>query len=169
MISSTDVLDILSALEGAGLSVWLDGGWGVDALLREQTRPHDDLDLVVRLEHTDAAIAVLTRIGFRLDVDARPTRFVVADECDRRIDFHPVVFDEDGSASQIGAGAGDGDAVYPVDGFRGMGKVAGRNVTCLTPELLVRQHQGYKPEVKDRHNVRLLCERFNIPLPPAYR
>ena len=104
MISGTDVLDILSTLEGAGLSVWLDGGWGVDALLREQTRPHDDLDLVVRLEDADGAISVLATIGFSPDVDARPTRFVVGDEGDRRIDFHPVVFDEDGSARQIGAG-----------------------------------------------------------------
>jgi lincosamide nucleotidyltransferase A/C/D/E len=32
---------------GAGLVVWLDGGWGVDALLGYRSRPHQDLDLVI--------------------------------------------------------------------------------------------------------------------------
>src|SRR5258708_7387144 len=27
--------------------VWIDGGWGVDALLGHQTRKHDDLDVAV--------------------------------------------------------------------------------------------------------------------------
>lgn len=29
------------------MRVWLDGGWGVDALLGRQTRPHDDMDIVI--------------------------------------------------------------------------------------------------------------------------
>jgi lincosamide nucleotidyltransferase A/C/D/E len=41
-------------------------------------------------------------------------------------------------------------------------------VACLTPQLLVLHHQGYEPLDKDRHNVRALCERFDIPLPVAY-
>jgi len=169
MISATDVLGILNALEGAALSVWLDGGWGVDALLGEQTRLHDDLDLVVQLEDSNGAVEALAAIGFRLDVDARPTRFVVGDVTDRRIDFHPVVFAEDGSARQIGAGARGGDAVYPVDGFGGIGEIAGCKVPCLTAELLVAHHQGYEPQAKDRHNVELLCARFSIPLPRTYQ
>lgn len=39
-----DVLTLLSALDGLGVHYWLDGGWGVDCLLGEQTRPHSDLD-----------------------------------------------------------------------------------------------------------------------------
>jgi len=37
------VLEILTALHGT--DVWIGGGWGVDALVGEQTRPHGDLDL----------------------------------------------------------------------------------------------------------------------------
>src|SRR5438874_13778156 len=44
------VLDLLSHLENRGIPVWLDGGWAIDALLGEQTRQQDDLDLVSRLE-----------------------------------------------------------------------------------------------------------------------
>ena len=34
-----------------GITVWVDGGWGVDALLGRQTRPHSDLDIALR--HSD--------------------------------------------------------------------------------------------------------------------
>ena len=45
-----EALAILTALADSGCRAWVHGGWGVDALLREQTRPHDDLDLVVEVE-----------------------------------------------------------------------------------------------------------------------
>ena len=42
-----DVVEILSDLRAAGCRVWVAGGWGVDALVGRQTRPHRDLDLAV--------------------------------------------------------------------------------------------------------------------------
>ena len=39
------LLAVVGLLEADGIDVWLDGGWGVDALLGQQTREHDDLDL----------------------------------------------------------------------------------------------------------------------------
>ena len=36
MIEAQDVVGILEAVEMAGLAIWLDGGWGVDALLGER-------------------------------------------------------------------------------------------------------------------------------------
>jgi lincosamide nucleotidyltransferase A/C/D/E len=39
-IDAADASRIVGQLEAAGLVVWLDGGWGVDALLGRQTRPH---------------------------------------------------------------------------------------------------------------------------------
>src|SRR4051794_3463078 len=41
-MSAEEVVAIVARLQGAALAVWLDGGWGVDALVRRQTRPHDD-------------------------------------------------------------------------------------------------------------------------------
>ncbi len=43
------VTALCRAFETAGLAFWIDGGWGVDALLGRQTRPHSDLDLAVHL------------------------------------------------------------------------------------------------------------------------
>jgi lincosamide nucleotidyltransferase A/C/D/E len=169
MMWAEDVLGVLDALDGAGIRFWLDGGWGVDALLGEQTRDHSDLDGVVALDDSEAAISALSALGYTLDEDHRPTRFVLSASSNRKIDFHPVVFTENGDAVQKGAMPGGGDARYPAAGFAGHGSVAGRSVGCLTPALLVLHHTGYPPQDKDRHNVRLLCERFGIELPPAYR
>ncbi len=47
MMPSGEVIRIVGLLERQGLSVWLDGGWGVDALAGRQTRPHDDLDVAI--------------------------------------------------------------------------------------------------------------------------
>ena len=168
MMTAADVVAILARLESAKIPYWLDGGWGVDALLGEQTREHDDLDVVVRLNDADRLISVLGDESFAVSIDERPTRLVLAHEDGRRIDCHPVVFDVDGSARQIGAGANGGDAPYPAWGFAGEGMIDGRGVPCLTAKLLVLHHTGYEPQAKDRHNVRLLCERFGIDVPPGY-
>ena len=34
-----EVTDFYRAMEHSGITVWIDGGWGVDALLGKQTRP----------------------------------------------------------------------------------------------------------------------------------
>ena len=44
LMTSIDVIDCYTTLENLGIEIWVDGGWGVDALLGEQTRPHKDLD-----------------------------------------------------------------------------------------------------------------------------
>lgn len=49
----TDVLEIVTSLEQAGIDVWLDGGWATDALVRKQTRKHEDPDLVVDLNKVE--------------------------------------------------------------------------------------------------------------------
>ena len=46
-MTSADVIDIYSTLGRLGIQIWIDGGWGVDALLHRQTRPHKDLDIVL--------------------------------------------------------------------------------------------------------------------------
>ena len=60
------MLGVLGRLQAAGVPAWLDGGWCVDALLGEQTRRHDDLDLVAPLdgvERLGAALAPLLAVG----------------------------------------------------------------------------------------------------------
>ena len=60
-MSAEDVLAVLGALEAAGIPAWIGGGWGIDALVGEQTRRHDDLDLAFRAEDEARLPAVLRR------------------------------------------------------------------------------------------------------------
>ncbi|MFL5939492.1 MAG: nucleotidyltransferase domain-containing protein, partial [Gaiellaceae bacterium] len=90
-MNEDDVLDVLRRLDAAGLAWWIDGGWGVDALLGEETRPHDDLDLIVRREDLDRARALLPEF-VRVEDDWWPARYVLRDASGRQIDFHPVTF-----------------------------------------------------------------------------
>ena len=39
------LLVVLDAVRSVGCSFWLEGGWGVDALVGHQTRPHRDVGL----------------------------------------------------------------------------------------------------------------------------
>ena len=45
MVSSS-LVGLLQLLESNAILVWLDGGWGVDALLQTQTRAHKDVDIM---------------------------------------------------------------------------------------------------------------------------
>ena len=59
MMTAEDVLMVRDTLAAAGVPVWIDGGWGVDALVGTQSRDHDDLDLVLDGEHVERAIGPL--------------------------------------------------------------------------------------------------------------
>lgn len=166
MMRAKDVLEVLTCLEVASIVVWLDGGWGVDALLGAQTRPHDDLDIVLAIAQLDAAQNALRDLGFVLAVDELPTRCVLRDAEDRRIDIHPVIVDREGGGIQRQP---DGSSFrYPPEGLAGSGTIAGRIVRCLTPELQLCCHLAYEPDDDDCHDMRLLCERFDLSLPNVF-
>lgn len=133
------VIQVLDRLDAAGLTVWLDGGWGVDALVGEQTRPHEDLDLAIARHDCTRAEETLARLGFRHAPELEPglpARRVLRAADGRRVDLHPLVFDIEGNGWQADGGWG----LYPADGLRGRGEIAGRPVRCTTPELQLR-HQ----------------------------
>jgi len=167
MMSRNDVLEVLEHLAGHDIDVWLDGGWGIDALVARQTRPHGDLDLVVAQGDLPRAEAALAGAGFKRVPDVTPglpARLALSATGERRVDLHPVLFDDYGNGWQpLGAGAWGG---YPADGLAGSGAIAGRDVCCLTPELQLRHHLGYQLAESDRHDLRLLAQHFGIALPP---
>jgi lincosamide nucleotidyltransferase A/C/D/E len=162
-MDARSLLEVVELLEGAGIGVWLDGGWGVDALLERQTREHDDLDLVAELRHSDRIIELLGELGYELVDGAPPVSFVLVDRIGRQVDAHPVKFGADGGGVyELREG---GTWVYPAEGFAGTGSVAGRAVRCLTPEVQVLVHAGYELTAKDYRELYLLRERFGVALP----
>jgi lincosamide nucleotidyltransferase A/C/D/E len=164
--SAANVLAVLDRLEGAGIDVWIDGGWGIDALVGEQTREHDDVDLVVPLASVGEACGVLAELGFNLTLDWLPTRCQLRDGEGRAVDLHPVAFARDGSAVQ--AARDGGSYEYPAQGFTGRGAIAGRAVRCLSAEVQVRHHTGYRPTDVDRRDMQLLRNRLGVELPGLY-
>jgi lincosamide nucleotidyltransferase A/C/D/E len=162
-----EVVRLLELLDAAGIAVWLDGGWGVDALLERQTREHDDLDLVAELADAGRLTQLFERAGYELVAGGAPKSFVLVDQDGRQVDVHPVVMDEarGGGVYLMDDGR---EWVYPVAGFAGRGRVAGRDVLCLSPEVQVLVHDGYELTEKDFRELYLLHERFGVDLPPEY-
>ena len=163
-------MEILDRLAASGLDLWVDGGWGIDALLGEQTRAHDDLDLVIARADCRIAQDALEPLGFAhatAITPGLPARLAMRDASDRRVDFHPVIFDDHGNGWQELPDGGWGR--YSAEGLRGLGTIAQRRVRCLTADLQVRHHLGYEPDAEDRHDMNRLAERFGLELPPAYR
>ena len=165
---SSRLLELLDVLAAAGVPVWLDGGWGVDALLGSQSREHDDADLVVRLADLHRLQQALQPYGFSVAEDHLPTRLVLRSDLGEQVDLHPVTFDAAGDGWQAGAAPDGRDARYPADQFT-TGTVDGRRVPCLGPEVQLAHHSGYEPRPHDVADVRRLAARYGLPLPPRYR
>ena len=159
-MSADDVLFVLELLRRAEADVWIGGGWGIDALIDEQTRDHRDLDLMHRRDQEDTVMAALAEAGFVETLDRRPIRFVVTAQDGREIDLHPLVFTDDGSATQASPEP-ERPFTYPSSCFV-TGAIKGRPVPCLSAEQQVYFHQGYEPTDRDRHDMAQLRRVFEI-------
>ncbi|KAB8188957.1 aminoglycoside nucleotidyltransferase [Nonomuraea phyllanthi] len=163
-----DVLEFLALMERTGVRVWVDGGWAVDACLGSQTRAHADLDIAVQEHDVPAATAALRGRGYRPvpRPDTSAWNFVLGDDGGRQIDFHVIVFDENGDGV---LGPPENGHRYPAGSLTGAGRIGERQVNCVTPEWLVRFHTGYAVDADDWADVSALCERFAIPVPEDYQ
>lgn len=150
-VDKDDVFAVLDALSAAGIRYWIAGGWGVDALLGRQTRPHRDLDLAV--DAGAEALTALAKLGYLIETDQRPVRVEAAAVGDRWVDLHPINLGADGAGWQ--ADFDGGRFTYPVECFV-TGTIAGRDVPCLSAEQQIIFHSGYEPRAVDRHDIALL-------------
>lgn len=160
MMSAADVLSVLSVVREAGAEVVIAGGWGVDALLGEETRSHQDLDLLHRCEQEPALVAALTAAGCTQTLDRRPARFVLSHPSGMEIDLHPLRFAPDGSATQSSLDPGE-PFHYPAECFVG-GTIGGTRVRCISAERQAEFHQGYDPREADLHDMGLLRAEFGV-------
>lgn len=150
MVSASDVVELVSLLEQHGIEVWLNGGWGVDALLGRQTREHDDLDITISAADRTAYTAAMEASGFRTyRVDN---------------DFNWVLITETGVPVHGPAGL-----PFEVGSLEGRGTIAGKSVRCETAEFQVRGHTTYTPDETDYRDVLALCHAFDIEIPPVFK
>lgn len=155
MMTTTDVVHVLDSLDAADVRAWVEGGWGVDALVGHQTCPHDDVDLAIDSANGgfDRAMAGLLAIGFVVTLDDLPVRLVVEAIDGRCVDLHPLRFAADGSGLQSGH---ERDYPYPAAGFT-VGRIADRDVPCLTAALQIDFHSHYEPRDVDHHDLAQLA------------
>ena len=178
-----EAVALYTLLVGRSVRVWVDGGWGVDALLGEQTRPHKDFDTLVAHEDLGVLADVLAHSGFTLKEiwgenrwvahpvqlpvigraarggSAVATAFVVWDGAGHELDVHALTFDGRG----YGIPAWHTVVSYPPDALAGQGVIAGMPVRCLSAQMQMATHTGYALQAKDLQDLRLLHERFGVP------
>jgi lincosamide nucleotidyltransferase A/C/D/E len=167
-MTAAALVKLLHLFESASIQVWLDGGWGVDALLQTQTRPHKDVDLVLPVADVPKLAELLAVKGFDVREGKPPHSFVLANGAGLEIDVHAVTFD--GAGNGVYRMQSGEDWVYTAEGFSGCGLVGGVTVRCLSPAAQVLGHaHGYVPVEQDFRDMELLAERFGVELPPRLR
>lgn len=168
VMEARDVLDILTMFEHAGIDVWVEGGWGIDALLGAQNRDHGDLDLVIDVNREQQARDLLAQHGFVVIFEDPPGRASFRDGRRRELDLSITAADRYGDRWNTNRRAGRGEPDYAFDAFT-YGWIAGRKVACLGPETQVFHHLGYEVEDVDTFDLELLRERFEVTIPEALR
>ncbi len=166
-MNAVDVVGLYAELENLGITIWIDGGWGVDALLGEETRPHKDLDIAIQQKDVSKLRQSLQVRGFneiKLK-EAKPWNFVLGDESGREIDVHVIVINAAGNGVY---GPAENGETYPAASLTGTGSINGRSVRCISPEWAVKFHSGYELRDKDFRDVSALCKKFGIELPEAF-
>jgi lincosamide nucleotidyltransferase A/C/D/E len=164
VVRSDQVLGVLDLLMTSAVTVWVDGGWGVDALIGYQTRDHRDLDLVIDANGLGAATRLLQEEGFEVVRDWLPTAVALAHRDGREVDLHPVELTGDGGGDQVQR---DGVSRWHYDSSV-MGRIGGRAVPCCSLSSQVGSHLGYEPDGDDFADMRALAQRFGLALPPPY-
>ncbi len=166
--TAENVKDIFTNMEQKGIQLWLDGGWGVDALLGRQTRPHGDIDIVIEKKDVATVVEYLKNKGYWqiLRSDTTPQNFLMGNSEAQFVDFHVIALDENGNGVY---GPQEDGVLYTAEALSGVGVVGGKTVKCISPEWVVRFHSGYVLREKDHHDVLAICEKFAIQVPEQYK
>lgn len=167
MVTAEDALYLYQTLTAHGIQLWLTGGWGIDALLGEQTRPHKDMDILLRLEDIPRMCALLEADGFQLHelwsenrwvTDAQEketaTAFVLQDDSGRQVDAHALCLDQQGNG--IPAWEDDEGRVFKPQDLAGEGMIAGISVPCISAEMQFACHTGYTLPDYQQHDLERL-------------
>lgn len=172
-MQAEDVLKLYKLFEENGIEVWIDGGWGIDALLGKQTRPHNDLDIAIDDKDKPRLRKLLEERGYKQSLpsddgkdvprdDRSDWNFVLRDE-EREVDVHTFSFDDKGNNVY--------GTAYPKESLTGKGTINGTTVKCIPPEWVVKFHAEarYEPKEKDIKDIQAICDKSGLKLPENYK
>jgi lincosamide nucleotidyltransferase A/C/D/E len=162
MLSANDAAGLCRLLSGADIRFWVMGGWGIDALLRRETRPHKDLDILVLLDDLPVLWRVLTQQEFALahvweesrplpsEAGDSPSAFVAADAHGRMVDVHVVSVGPDDKIVQYS------DPAWPLPALvTARGVIDGYAVPCVSLAAQRAMHTGYALPETHRQDIEL--------------
>lgn len=148
-----DLITVINILENAGITYWIDGGWGIDILAGKQTRDHRDIDINFDSQHTEKLLNILYEYGYEVDTDWKPVRIELYSELYGYLDIHPFVLNEDGTSKQANLDGG----WYQFDkGIFGSAVYEGKTIPCISVKGQRLFHSGYELRDKDRHDILIL-------------
>jgi lincosamide nucleotidyltransferase A/C/D/E len=167
VIRASDVVDLHRRLTERGIDWCIVGGWGVDALVGEQTRPHKDLDVLLSLAAMNEALSTLAEQGFHLAYAweesqplvcgdplvgmPAPSAFVLDHRDGRQVDVH--VYDvREGRVSALW----DTDRTLQPADLAAAGTIDAVEVRCMSAAMQLVCHQGYQLPAAQVEDVRLL-------------
>lgn len=161
-MSAVKVIELYQLFEDNGVEIWVDGGWGVDALLEKQTRDHADLDIALDHTHEAKMREILDRQGYKVvqTNDKTEWNYVLGDG-QNEIDVHVFGFDEAGNNTY--------GTKYPRGSLTGSGKINGIEVRCISPKWMVQFKSHPNQDEVDRFDQDRLCKKFDLPAPPIYK
>ena len=168
-MAASDVLELLDWIQAHNIEVWLNGGWGIDALLGHQTREHDDLDLTISATDSQAYADAMAKLGFTTSRIDNDFNWVLVDERERVVDVHLVDFGETMVTDKGVWIYGPRGLPFEVGSLQGSGDISGKRVKCETAEFQVRGHTRYQPDEQDYQDVLALCKAFSIQMPDLLR
>lgn len=173
MVNEEDVLHLYHLLLQNGIQIWLTGGWGIDALLGEHTRPHKDLDALLQLDDMLPMRQILKQDGYHLKElwsentwvkdrhgNRMATAFVLQDGAGREFDAHALQFDDAGNG--IPTWKNSPGFFFRKADLAGRGTIAGIPVRCISPAMQARCHTGYDLPVQQLEDLKLLRVKYNV-------
>lgn len=150
------VIRIYNLLKSHNINVVIDGGWGIDALLGEQTRTHKDLDIAVEHKDVPKLRELLKAQGFE-QIDHPNTKdynFVLSNEASLEVDVHSYTFDSQGNNIY--------GITYPTASLTGKGVINGQEVRCIALEWVIKFHENYELDERGKKDIKALMDKFNL-------
>ncbi|MEV1285655.1 aminoglycoside adenylyltransferase [Micromonospora sp. NPDC049679] len=143
------IVEVTQLAAGSNIEVWLRGGWAMDLLLGEVTRPHRDVDWFCWAADADALTALLRGRGYADDPGPPPEqqRDLVKDG----VELSFALLSRDATGEPVVAGGPWRGTAYPAGMLSGwVGRLG--DVTCpvISPHVQIELKEMYPVWMPER-------------------
>lgn len=152
LMPADEVVAVVEWLIARDVTYQINGGWGVDALVGNETREHRDLDLFVDSTTVPRFLQWLSARGYHIVEDWLPVRVQLASERGR-VDVHPMKLGVNGDGIQQGFAQ---DVFVHAAQDRAVGLIGGIEVVVASADRQRQLRTGYETRPADLHDLKVL-------------